>query len=359
MNSIIRGAVAGALITVALVACAQPAGDEASGIEVAARFGDNVITVAELEEAAGGQLVGLYQQIYQVKDQQLRQMIYNQLIEEAAASENLTRDEYFKREVLDNVSDPTDEQIKQVLEQYRSQLPADEEQARGQVVAFLSQQSRAQQEAILKDKLMAGADVEILLDPPRVKPVVDASTPMRGPENAPVVIVEYTDYQCPYCVRAQQTIAAILARYGDSVVHVFKNLPLPMHAQAKLAAEGALCAGDQDKFWEMHDWLFANKSNISLETMSAQAGVLELDVPTFTSCVETGAYRAQVDAETREAGSFGIRGTPGFVINGRVLSGAQPFDAFAAVIDDELKRLGLPVPGAEEPEPETAPAPES
>ena len=349
MNSIIRGAIAGTLITVALVACAQPSGESTSTeSEVAAKFGDNVITVAEVEAEAGGQLVGLYQQIYQVKDQQLRQMIYTKLVEEAAAAEGIESQAYLEREILSKVGEPSEAQIQQVFNQYRSQLPPDEAQARQQIVAFLTQQGRVQQETMLRDRLFAAADVQMMLDPPRVSPVVKASDPKKGSADAPVVLIEYTDYQCPYCVRAQPTIAAVLERYGDSVVHVFKNLPLPMHAQAKLAAEAALCAGDQDKFWEMHDWLFANKDNISHDTLAAQAEAMSLDVPTFTACVNDGTYRQQVDADTAEANSFGIRGTPGFVINGRVLSGAQPLDQFIAVIDDELRRKGLPVPGAEQ-----------
>ena len=310
MNSIIRGAIVGILISMALIACAD--GPVETEETVAARFGDNVITVAELEEAAGGQLVGLYQQIYQVKDQQLRQMIYEQLLEEAAAAEGISRDEYFQREVTSKIPEPTEEQIQQVITQYKSQLPPDEAQARQQVVAFLSQQGRAQAENALKDRLMAGAGVEIFLDPPRVKPVIGEAVPKRGPADAPVVIVEYTDYQCPYCGRVQPTIDAIMERYGDSVVHVFKNLPLPMHQQAKLAAEAALCAADQGKFWELHDWLFANKSNISHDTLTAQATELQLDVAAFTSCLDGGTHRQQVQDEAKEANSFGIRGTPGF-----------------------------------------------
>ena len=354
MTSITRGAITGLLITVALVACAQPSDEKAStGDQVAARFGDTVITVAEVEDAAGGQLVGLYQQIYQVKDQQLRQMIYNQLVEQAAAAEGISRAQYLEREIIGKVPDPSEEDIQKVLTQYKAQLPPDEAQARQQVVAFLTQQGRMQQEAALKDRLMAAADVQILLDPPRVEPTVDDSTPKRGPADAPVVLVEYTDYQCPYCVRAQTTLQAVLDRYGDSVVHVFKNLPLPMHQQAKLAAEAALCAGDQGAFWAMHDWLFENKDNISRDTLSERASMLQLDVGLFTDCIDTGTHRAQVDAEIREANGFGIRGTPGFVVNGRVVSGAQPLEVFVGIIDDELRRKGLPLPGAEEPE--TAP----
>lgn len=348
MHSLTRGAIAGVLITVALVACAQPPGDPKSPeSEIAARYDDTVITVAELDEAAEGQLAGLYQQIYQIRDQQLRQMIYTRLVDQAAAAEGISRSEYLDREIVGKVPEPSEEQVQQVMNQYRSQLPPDEDQARQQVVAYLSQQGRVQRESEVREALFAAAGVEILLDPPRVKPVVTASNPSRGPADAPVVLVEYTDYQCPFCGRAQPTIQAILDRYGDSVQHVFKNLPLPMHPQARLAAEAALCAGDQGKFWELHDWLFANKDSISTETLAAQAEALGLDVPTFNTCVSDGTHRQQVDADAQEANSFGIRGTPGFTINGRILTGAQPLEAFVEIINDELRRQGLQVPGAE------------
>ena len=333
---------------VALVACAQPSEEPISSESaVAARFGDTVITVAEVEEEAGGQLIGLYQQIFQTKDQQLRLMIFNQLVQEAATAEELTLEAYLEREIGAKIPEPNDAQIQQVITQYRSQLPPDEAQARQQVVAFLKQQMAQQYETDLRTRLFDAAGVEILLDPPRVKPVIEAFNPMRGPADAPVVIIEYTDYQCPYCERAQPTLNAVLERYGDSVVHVFKNLPLPLHQQAALAAEAGLCAADQGKFWELHDWLFANKSNISHDTLIAQAEVIPLDIQVFTECLGTRVHKDEVAADAKEAGSFGIRGTPGFVINGRILTGAQPLDQFIAVIDDELKRAGKPIPGAE------------
>jgi predicted DsbA family dithiol-disulfide isomerase len=351
----IRATLAGGLMILALVACAQQAEEMAgSDSTIAARFGDTVITVAEVEEAAGGQLIGLNQQIFQVKDQQLRRMIFDQLVDQAAAEEGIDRAEYLDREVNKAVAPPTEEQIQQIFDQYRSQLPPDEEQARQQIVGFLSQQARAQAENALRERLFAEAGVVIMLDPPRVKPVIEAYNPTRGPADAPVVLVEYTDYQCPYCDRAQPTIDAVLERYGDSVVHVFKNLPLPMHQQAVLAAEAALCAGDQGKFWDLHDWLFANKNNISRDTLIAQAEVLGLDMETFTTCVDSRTHQAVVEADMAEATRFGIRGTPGFAINGRVLSGAQPLENFIAIIDDELRRQGLPIPGTETAEDEGA-----
>jgi predicted DsbA family dithiol-disulfide isomerase len=351
VHTTIRGMLVGLLMTSALVACAQQPADTASADnEVAAKFGDTVITVAEVEKAVDGQLLQFRQQMYQVKDQQLQKMIYDALVDKAAADEGITRDEYLKREITDKVAEPSEEQIKQVMDQYRSQLAPDDAQARQQVVSYLQQQGRGQQEMALKTRLFEEAGVQIMLEPPRVEPVIEAANPSRGPADAPITFIEYTDFQCPYCGRVQSTIEALRERYGDQMLHIFKNLPLPMHQQAGLAAEAGMCAADQGKFWELHDWLFANKSNISRDTLMAEAETLGLDTEAFGVCIDTQTHQAQIEADAAEAGRFGIRGTPGFVINGRVVTGAQPFENFVQIFDDELRRAGLPIPGTEQDE---------
>jgi protein-disulfide isomerase len=140
-----------------------------------------------------------------------------------------------------------------------------------------------------------------------------------------------------------------MERYDGLVRHVFKNLPLPMHNQAQLAGEAALCAQDQGKYWEFHDWLFQNQRTMNSDTMIAEAGELGMDVDLFTKCVTTQKYQSKVDADMKEARGFGITGTPGFMINGRVLTGAQPLEAFETIIDEELTRKGIEIPPKPEP----------
>jgi protein-disulfide isomerase len=230
------------------------------------------------------------------------------------------------------------------MTQYRARLAPDDEQARQQVIGALNQQAQARLREDLRKELFAKNDVVILLDPPRVEVALGEGTPMRGPLTAPVVLVEYTDFQCPYCTRIQPTIDALRERYGDQLLHVFKNLPLPMHAQAQLAGEAALCAQDQDKFWEFHDWLFENQRNLSQESMVAQAGVLELDTELFAACIDQKTYTEKVKDDMKEARSFGFTGTPGFLINGRAVTGAQPIEAFEVIIDEELTLKGIEIP---------------
>ncbi len=328
------------------VACAQqpPAATNGSA-DVVAHYGDQIISEGELDEMVYAKLIAIRQQEYDIKRQQLEQTIFERLVEQAALAEGLTAEQYLQQEVNAKLAQPSDEEIQKVLDQYRSRLNPDEEKARQQVVGYLQQQQQGQVTTELKDRLFNEANVQIMLQPIRFEAVVTDAHPARGGDaDAPVTIIEYTDFQCPFCSRVQPTIEAILEQYDGSVRHVFKQLPLPMHAQARLGAEAALCAGDQGQFWEMHDWLFANKNSINRDALAAQAATLGLDVDEFNGCIDAEKYASLIDEDVQEANSFGITGTPGFLINGRVLRGAVPMDQFQAVINEELRAAGADVP---------------
>jgi protein-disulfide isomerase len=233
------------------------------------------------------------------------------------------------------------------MSQFRARLAEDDVQARAQVVQALKQRENQRLSEELRRVLFAEAEVKILLEPPRVEFTVAEGTPSRGAADAPVILIEYTDYQCPYCTRIQPTLNELLKRYEGKLLHVFKNLPLPMHAEAPLAGAAALCAQDQGKFWELHDWLFVNQRSLSRESIVAAAGELGMDTEVLSSCIDQGTYASRVKSETAEAHSYGITGTPGFLINGRVVTGARPIEMFVEIIDDELARLGVELPPKE------------
>ncbi|MCC6904344.1 MAG: DsbA family protein [Anaerolineae bacterium] len=176
--------------------------------------------------------------------------------------------------------------------------------------------------------------------PARIDNVNVDDDPAFGPEDAPVTIVEFSDYQCPYCKRYKdQTYAALREQYGDNIRYVFRDFPLTsIHPDAFLAAEAATCAGDQGKYWEMHDTIFANQIvGIGKDALIGFAGDLDLDVDAFTECIESGKYTEEVQKDMTEAQSYGVTGTPSFFINGVRLVGAQPLETFQAVIDAELE----------------------
>ncbi len=166
---------------------------------------------------------------------------------------------------------------------------------------------------------------------------VAAEGPSLGPENAPVTIVEFSDFQCPYCAAAVPTLDQVMSAYPDKVRLVYRSFPLPQHANAYKAAEAGLCADEQGQFWPMHDWMFAHQSQLALTDLKQEAMALGLDSAQFDSCLDSGKYAARVEADLKAGEAAGVSATPTFFINGRELLGAQPFEAFKQIIDEELQ----------------------
>jgi len=163
--------------------------------------------------------------------------------------------------------------------------------------------------------------------------------PVRGPEDAKVTLVEFLDFQCPFCSRVQPTLDQIRKTYGDQVRVVFKHLPLKsIHPQAAPAATAAEAAHSQGKFWEMHDLIFANQGQLGDAKYQEWAHQIGLDMDRFAKDLKSPAVAQRIDTDSQEAAKLGVSGTPAFFVNGRYLSGAQPFDRFKAVIDDELAK---------------------
>jgi protein-disulfide isomerase len=161
-----------------------------------------------------------------------------------------------------------------------------------------------------------------------------------GPKSAPVQIVEFSDFQCPFCSRVVPTIKQIEDKYNGKVRIAFRNYPLPFHDHAQLAAEAAMAAKAQGKFWEMHDKLFGNQQALDRPSLEKYAGEIGLNVDKFKSDLDSGKYKGEVNADVQYANGLGGGGfgTPTFFINGRKISGAMPYDNFAQVIDEELKK---------------------
>ncbi|HLL02893.1 MAG TPA: thioredoxin domain-containing protein [Myxococcaceae bacterium] len=169
---------------------------------------------------------------------------------------------------------------------------------------------------------------------------VDApdTSPSFGPKHAKVTIVEWSDFECPFCGRVVPTLAKIKETYGKDVRVVFRHQPLPFHPNAKPAAEAAMAAHEQGKFWEMHDKLFSNQKSLDRATFEKYAQELKLDMNKFKAAMDSGKYRALIDADSAAGSAVGANGTPTFFVNGRTLVGAQPFEAFKAAIDEELAK---------------------
>lgn len=172
----------------------------------------------------------------------------------------------------------------------------------------------------------------------KVEVAINPDDPVRGNPQAKVTIVEFSDFQCPYCGIVEPTVKKVLETYADKVRLVYKNFPLPSHENAQPAALAALCAKEQGKFWEYHDTLFENQESLKVTDLKKYAADLGLKTQDFTSCLDGKKYKSQIEMDIMEANRVGVRGTPAFFINGRFLSGAQPFENFQTIIEEELKK---------------------
>lgn len=175
--------------------------------------------------------------------------------------------------------------------------------------------------------------------PARLDNVSVDDDPAIGPDDAPVTIVEFSDFQCPYCLRFQQdTFDALMEQYGDKIRFVYRDFPLSsIHPQAEKAAEAGQCAYEQGKFWEMHDAIYANQQiDISISALKGLAQQIQLDEDQFDQCLDSGKYAQEIAKDTQDGNAYGVTGTPTFFINGVTLVGAQPLSAFQTIIDQEL-----------------------
>ncbi len=189
-------------------------------------------------------------------------------------------------------------------------------------------------ETLPKEAPKAAAPAE----PPAHADVPVGNAPVKGPKSAPVTIVIFSDFQCPFCSRVEPTLKEVEKTYGNKVKFAWKNMPLPFHDKAQLAAEAALAAGEQGKFWEYHDKLFANQQALDRPALEKYAEELSLNMGKFKSALDSGKFKSQIDKDKEEAGKVGASGTPTFFINGNRLVGAQPIDQFKTAIDAALKK---------------------
>jgi protein-disulfide isomerase len=175
-----------------------------------------------------------------------------------------------------------------------------------------------------------------LMDPNRRYTVSTKGAPVRGDPEAKISVVEFSDFQCPFCGRSVQTLDQIAAAYGNRVRIVFKHLPLSMHPKAPAAHLAAEAAHRQGKFWAMHDKIFANQAEMSPEKYREYAREIGLDLKQYDRDIADAAVKQRIDADAAEAARLGVTGTPAFFVNGRYLKGAVPFEQIKTLLDQDL-----------------------
>jgi protein-disulfide isomerase len=289
----------------------------------------------DLAPSIEGQLMPLRNQEFEIKRKALDNLIEQKMLEAAAKKKGLTTDKLLDQEVNSKVPDPSDAEVEGYYMGLKIKSPLAD--VRTQLRESLKQAKIQQVRQDYMKRLRADSNIVVLLSAPRVEVAYDPAR-VRGNPKAPVMIVEFSDYQCPYCHQVEPTVKEVLTKYGDKVSLSYRDFPLTaIHSQAQIAAEASRCALEQGKFWEYHDQLFT-ASKLEKDALIEYAHNLKLDDKQFGSCLTSEKYKADIDKDLQEGRKAGVTGTPGFFINGIALSGAQGQDAFTRVIDDELGR---------------------
>ncbi len=306
---------------------------------VLAVVGGKRITVGDIEGVNAGAFRQLARQRHDLLEQGLEEAIGRMLLEVEAESRGITTDELWAKEVEGRVVEPSDHVVDSFYQARRIGVAKDSIAPR--IRQFLKEEQRAGAARALLASLREKHPVKDYLEPERAE--VEASGfPSKGPMDAPVTIVEFADFECPYCRQILPSLARLEETYGDKVRLVFRQFPLnSIHRHAQKAAEASLCAHEQDRFWAMHDAMFGEPPALGLQDLKEKAARVAMDVQQFDECLDSGKYAAEVAADLDAALRLGLTGTPAFFINGRFLSGAQPYETIVNIVDDELRRAGL------------------
>jgi len=337
---------AAVLLVTACSTSAQPSrqSNQPAPGEIVAKVGNDPITIEEVDARALQEPVTsfgsakLVQALYMARRGTIELIVANRLLDAEAKTRGIDRPTLIEREIASKAPAPTEADIKAWYQANPARVNgATLDQVRDPIRSLLAQDRMDTARASFVESLKTKSTITILLEPPRFE-VADGGRPARGPAKAPIELIEFSDFQCPFCQRANPTVEQVLKTYGDKIKFVYRHYPLPNHPNARPAAEASACAEAQGKFWEYHDRLFANPSGLSDADLKANAAVLGMDTAKFNTCFDNRQQKAGIDKDIADGEAVGVTGTPAFFVNGRSVEGAQPFEAFKRVIDEELAR---------------------
>jgi protein-disulfide isomerase len=281
---------------------------------------------------------GLARDKQTVMENQLNQMIEDRLLTAEAKKQGTTTDKLVEEQVDKKVTAPADEAILKFYNDNKARINGSFADTARDIRDYLMDREHEKLFSAYVESLKKEYKVTSYIEPARTT-VATAGYPSKGPANAAVTIVEFSDFECPYCGGFYPTLKEIEKNYKDKIRIVYRQFPLTsIHPHALKAAEASLCANDQGQFWQMHDAMFTDQANLEVSDLKEKAAKLSLNTGTFNTCLDSSKYAAAIKNEILEGAKVGVNGTPSMFINGRFLSGDQPYDDIAKMIDDELTR---------------------
>jgi len=299
-----------------------------------ATVGGEPVFLRQTSAAMEGRLAELQQKEFELESKALDDVISKQLLANEAKNKGLTLDELLKTEVDAKVSKPTVEEVRA----YSLGLNSDSDSSEDRTA--IEESLRKARVKEVRDhyirQLRLKSQVAILIDPPTTELTCDPSRRL-GPSDAPINIIEFSDFSCPYCKAVEQTLKQLMVRYREHLNLYYRDFPLvQIHPNAKSAAEASRCAVDQHKFWEYHDLLFASSKELRLEELVSKARETGIEEQEFVACLMSNEHRAEVERDLDDGMRAGVQTTPAFFINGVYLSGSQPIEIFEKIIDQQL-----------------------
>lgn len=311
--------------------------------EVLATVGDDPITMTDVHARVGEALDKIETQYQRSRsklvDSTIQAILRDRVLMAEAKKQGKTVDELVAVEAGVPL-EPTDVEVNTWYEENRARIGNRTlEQVRPQIVAFLREQRRKDAMYKLEERLDKDFKVKQYFEPYRLT-FNNTGAPTSGRPDATVTLVEFSDFQCPYCQGFVPTLKRIEKEYGDKVLIVYRQYPIPnLHPNAFKAAEASLCANEQGKFWELHDVMFAEQQQLSVSDLKEKGRRLGMNSKKFDGCLDSGRYVEQVQNDQKEGLRVGINGTPTVFINGVLVEGgAVPFETIASIINRELAR---------------------
>lgn len=293
----------------------------------------------EILEKIKNDLAELNRNAYEIKRRATEEIIQTRILEEEAKRQGSTMEKLFSQFDSLKEKDVSPADIQNFLKQRNINEGKLTKQEKESIPQILKMQRVYEARQRYVQELRGKASVQFKIQKPVEKPV-EVSVghgPSVGPGTAKVTIVEFSDFQCPFCARGRQRVDEIKDKYKDKVKIHFRNFPLEsIHPNAFHAAEAAECALDQGKFWEYHNMLFENQSKLDEKSLLGFATELKLDTKAFEACLKSGTKGALIRKDMEDGNKVGVNSTPSFFVNGHAVRGAQPLEAFSEIIDDEL-----------------------
>ncbi len=277
-------------------------------------------------------------QIYELREKAAREMVQRHVIDSAAAERGLSPEALFQQVTAD-VPEPTVEDVADWYSQNQSRVRgAALEDVAPQIRDMLATERKARAWGDFVHPKVDALDWQLVMEPPRMQ--LAATRLVRGEADAPVTIMTFSDYQCPYCIRSEPVLAEVLERYPDSVRVIHRHFPLDsIHPFARPAAEAAMCADEQGRFWDYHDAIFARSGRLEEDSFNEIGEKLGLDTNALDSCIDERRYQQFVQDDFLAGQAAGVTGTPAFFVNGIPLKGARDADGLSRVVERELERI--------------------